>query len=33
MTVGLGSAKQDFDLHYALKIIQKRDFQLCKEML
>ena len=33
MTVSLGSAKQDYDLHNALKIIQTRDFQLCKEML
>ena len=33
MTVGLGGAKQDSDLHNALKIIQKKDFQLYKEML
>ena len=33
MMVGLGSAKEDSDLQNALKIIQKRDFQLCKEML
>ena len=33
MIVGLGSAKQDSDLQNALKIIQTRDFHLCKEML
>ena len=33
MTVGLGIANQDSDLQNAFKIIQKRDFQLRKEML
>ena len=33
MTVGLGIANQDSDIKNALQIIQKRDFQLRKEML
>ena len=33
MTVGLGIANQASDIQNALQIIQKRDFQLRKEML